>query len=507
MTNATTTRREFLGRAGAAAAVSTFGLGARAVGQKARDGVYVRREINTLALDGPEISAFRKGVEVMKRRPASDTTSWIYQANIHGTYDKPVLPAWNTCQHGNYFFAPWHRMYLYYFERILRAASGDPNFALPYWNYTNPTNRALPLALRQPADESNSLFVRQRNQHWGGLNNGAKLPGSATANWLHLSFTNYTAPAGTMGSFGGQAIPDTVHYDDPHGALEAWHDIIHVITGGEGGWMNDPNIAGRDPIFWLHHNNVDRLWKRWLEQGGGRANPVQDAHWMNQKFPFFDENGRPVEMSSKDVIETEAQLGYRFDDDPPELTRPPVPPAPLGPAAGPLRPQKILGESTEPRIARLGLEPVVVTIPLNAAARQEISRAVEAQAPLFLNVVDVSHEQEPGVYFEVYINLPEDAKEFDYQDVHFLSTFSFIGLKPTARPANMTPHGDKQPDAGSRTFFVTDTIRELKERKLWNDEKMTVTIVMRGLVPVNEKVAYTKPSIKARFRNVNIARA
>ncbi|MGH7262080.1 MAG: tyrosinase family protein [Nitrospiraceae bacterium] len=40
--------------------------------------------------------------------------------------------AWNTCQHGSYFFLSWHRMYLYYFERILREASRDPNFALPY---------------------------------------------------------------------------------------------------------------------------------------------------------------------------------------------------------------------------------------------------------------------------------------------------------------------------------------------------------------------------------------
>src|SRR5262245_24057942 len=126
MTMPCTARRDFLGRAGAAVAASAFGLAAR--GHKTRDGVYLRREINTLALDGPEIAAFRKGVQVMKSRPASDPTSWIYQANIHGTYDKPALPAWNTCQHGNYFFAPWHRMYVYWFERIVRAASGDPNF-------------------------------------------------------------------------------------------------------------------------------------------------------------------------------------------------------------------------------------------------------------------------------------------------------------------------------------------------------------------------------------------
>ena len=46
------------------------------------------------------------------------------------------------CQHQGWFFLPWHRMYLYFFERIVRAAvveaGGPADFALPYWNYDKP---------------------------------------------------------------------------------------------------------------------------------------------------------------------------------------------------------------------------------------------------------------------------------------------------------------------------------------------------------------------------------
>ena len=62
----------------------------------------------------------------MKARDPSDPTSWRFQANIHGTRDEipdAFADVWATCQHGTFFFLSWHRMYLYYFERILRAAS------------------------------------------------------------------------------------------------------------------------------------------------------------------------------------------------------------------------------------------------------------------------------------------------------------------------------------------------------------------------------------------------
>ena len=57
------------------------------------------------------------------------------------------------------------------------------------------------------------------------------------------------------------------------------HNLVHDDIGGDNGIMSDPDSAGLDPIFYLHHANIDRLWSVWLELGNGRSNPV-DPQWL-----------------------------------------------------------------------------------------------------------------------------------------------------------------------------------------------------------------------------------
>ena len=49
--------------------------------------------------------------------------------------DRFTTQIWGTCQHGNLNFLPWHRMYLHFYERVMRKQSGDDKFSLPYWDY------------------------------------------------------------------------------------------------------------------------------------------------------------------------------------------------------------------------------------------------------------------------------------------------------------------------------------------------------------------------------------
>ena len=285
--------------------------------------IYSRRSIFALDPNGPEIAALRRGIQVMQKRPPTDRTSWTYQANIHGTTDTAAQRAWNTCTHRNFFFFSWHRMYLYYVERILRAASGDPNLALPYWNYTDdpdPDRRRLPLAFRQPADSSNPLFVSQRNP---GVNNGTAFLSDGDVDYSRaFNFANFKERdrSGFM-SFGGGELPQPldparIHFDPDQneGALENTpHDQVHIKIGG---LMGVIATSAQDPIFYLHHANVDRLWKQWLARGGDRQDPTSDQVWMTTIFTFFDENGQPVQKSGKDILDTVSQLNYCYDDEP-----------------------------------------------------------------------------------------------------------------------------------------------------------------------------------------------
>jgi hypothetical protein len=74
----------------------------------------------------PIIQAYRHAITVMKGKPSTDPTSWLYQANIHGTLQQcparrcPVVDVQPRLP-----LPSWHRMYLYFSERIVQAASGD----------------------------------------------------------------------------------------------------------------------------------------------------------------------------------------------------------------------------------------------------------------------------------------------------------------------------------------------------------------------------------------------
>src|SRR5690242_8379115 len=126
-------------------------------------GMHVRHNVYCLNPRGRVIRSYAKAVTTMQARLGTDPTSWSAQAAIHGTLSPTAGMIVNQCEHWTRFFFSWHRMYLYYFERIVRAASGDPAFALPYWGYSPTGHRELPVAFRTPATASNPLYVSLRN--------------------------------------------------------------------------------------------------------------------------------------------------------------------------------------------------------------------------------------------------------------------------------------------------------------------------------------------------------
>src|ERR1700738_4013465 len=72
------------------------------------------------------LASYAKGVKAMLKLPANHPQNWFRNAFIHLM----------DCPHGNWWFYVWHRGYLGNFERTIRALSGDDNFALPYWDWT-----------------------------------------------------------------------------------------------------------------------------------------------------------------------------------------------------------------------------------------------------------------------------------------------------------------------------------------------------------------------------------
>jgi tyrosinase len=405
---------------------------------------YTRKNIKSLTT--AEITALKNGVQVMKGRPPANPTSWVYQANMHGTFDTPVLTAWNTCQHNLLFFLSWHRMYLYFFERILRAASGSASFALPYWNYYEATARQIPLAYRSPANASNPLWESNRN---ATMNSGGSLPFSAINHAAALSYVPFNTFSPSL-----QGTP----HNDVHGTI--------------GGGMGSFEFAGRDPVFWLHHCNIDRLWNRWLSQGGGRTNPVGNASWMNTLFTFFDETGTQVQMSGSQVVDNASQLKYCYDEE----RRRFIDRTERRAVVTKQWLRDILATSSK---VELTAKTARIVLNLDDQAKSEISRAVarpanDAEAPQLSLDFEGAEGKSPEGYFEVYINLPESVKDPNHRSQYYAGNISFFGLD-----SQHSGHGHEKPPF---KLIITNPLRQLSARKLLISNNLSLTFVGRGAI-------------------------
>lgn len=223
----------------------------------AAQNAVVRQDVTTFTEGSQMLTLLKQGVQVMKGRPASDPTSWDYQANIHRVFcDSP--PSGYTVVHYSWRFLAWHRAYLWYFEKILQQAAGSTALTLPYWNWS--VDLALP---SQYWGAGNPLYDPRRV-----MTPTSKLDPTQTAIDGLLALT-------TFSQFGGTS--------SAAGALETGpHNYVHRTVGGD---MGRFSTAALDPIFWAHHANVDRVWWMWNQEGN--TNPA-DASWLGIQYPFYD---------------------------------------------------------------------------------------------------------------------------------------------------------------------------------------------------------------------------
>jgi tyrosinase len=246
---------------------------------------------------------------------------------------------------------------------------------------------------------------------------------SAVSSTTAMNTTNFTGPTGTATSFGSQQLSAPNHGASPHGRLESSpHDSVH---GSIGGYMGSFGTAARDPIFWLHHCNIDRLWNVWLTMGGGRSDP-KNSTWCNQVFQFFNENGTQVGIRVRDVINALAQLKYRYpgvaevtQSCPTVLT--PVP--------------ELSFDLTARTIKRID-QPITIRsqalrmrVPLAGQARQRSQEVASAPGQnLVLRIEGIKVDRQPGIIYEVYVGLPDGVRP-DPNSRYFVGVLSTFGAE------------------------------------------------------------------------------
>jgi len=464
---------------------------------------------------------YARAVAKLQQRPITDRTSWTFLAAMHGI-DPDLWQSfgyldasgtlasgadqkryWRQCQHQTWYFLPWHRGYLAAFENIVRAAvidlGGPADWALPYWNYNNPAiaeSNQLPWCFSQPQlpdGSANPLFVTRR--YGSGAGPIVLDPRLISADQAMADTQFAGQSAGGSAGFGG---PQTrFHHGGeqdgvPSGDLEnSPHNAVHSLVGGSLrgadpndplnlGLMSMPDTAALDPVFWVHHANIDRLWEAWLRASASNRNPTVVA-WLNgpaRPFAMPTEAGADYTFAPKDVLDLGAEhLGYEYED-----LAAAQPPGAAELAVTTMKPKRttteLLGANTE-RLA-LVKSPVQSKVHLDGAVKSRVTRsfAQGVAAPgagasadrVFLNLENIRGLNDAAV-FSVYLG-PAAGAAPSPSAQQFVGSVSLFGAAKAS--AKDDAHGGKGLTA---VLDVTRAIQGLHQGGSLDADHLVVNLV------------------------------
>lgn len=285
---------------------------------------------------------------------------WFVRAHVIGGNMGPnnVAPDDGTgimYAHRNPAFFPWHRQFILDFEKALQAI--DPTVNLPFWDWTrdDSTKKWLPWGSiwrdsmmgsdgdsahddrvmsgpfsshdpQQPADWHLNLvetgFPTYLQRQLGRDPGAPDLPTRRQVK-DSLLLSDYDAPPWNA------SVPYSAGFRNNEEGWAAFpgspapntHNRVHVWVGGSMGPMTSPN----DPIFFMHHCNVDRIWAMWQARHPGVNFPdrvaipaLRTGQGLNDPMPPWDGRADPDRgvmpvVTPKDVL-NHTSLGYAYPD-------------------------------------------------------------------------------------------------------------------------------------------------------------------------------------------------
>jgi tyrosinase len=215
---------------------------------------------------------------------------WHYNAMMNLT--PPNSTSGRNSAHSGPSFLPWHRWMLILLEHHLQRVLNDADFGIPYWDWA--ADGELPAEQQMTAEI-------WREDYLGGSGSPVTTGPFAEGSWQvnieqgfapgSFSPTLVSTNRGLQRSLGSDAnmlptkaeVRAAVHRNEPtviydatpwdrnsagfRNELEGWpngpimHNRVHVWIGGDMGPATSPN----DPVFYLNHCNVDRIWSGWQQ--------------------------------------------------------------------------------------------------------------------------------------------------------------------------------------------------------------------------------------------------
>jgi hypothetical protein len=423
------------------------------------------------------LRSYEAGVRAMLDLPPTDPRNWYRHALVH------LL----DCPHGNWWFLPWHRAYLGWFEGTIRDLSHNPEFALPFWDWTaepavpapfldgllTPTNQAY-LAT---SDEFRARFTGPLQAFWSTLTaeqrtqlqmrsygtveallgeiGGLFVPldqardltkaspalDSATGVAVSIATLNSAFRARTFEMFGSDRVAKHTTWGLARILESQPHSNVHGAVGGHMGDFLSPV----DPLFFLHHANLDRLWSLWTAAQTGAGRPTLPtgnalAAFTAEPFLFFSQpSGIPATLTRAGDYTKMTVFGYDYGAG----TTPVV--MPTFAAIAPRTVQATL-QSTAMSPGQSAVAEAVWT----GAMVEGLGDAVTAEVSI------IPEPEARRVRYHVFLNPPAEAGILTPQDPSFAGTlFAFGG----------THHGH---DVTTFTLPLGSAIRALQATNAWD---------------------------------------
>jgi tyrosinase len=272
--------------------------------------------------------AIRKDANTLSSNERAEFVNAVKTLKSEGIYDQFVLRHANaimTSIHRSPAFLPWHRRFIWDFEKELQRVSQNPNLGLPYWNWPSGGANASMWAddLLGGSGDPGSQIVNSgpfRSGEWTIVNASGVQVGPLTRAFGNESWAQ-TLP--TMDEI--EAVMAVTPYDvapwntasDPsfRNQNEGWvgpnlHNRGHGWVGGSMLPMTSPN----DPVFFMHHCMVDKLWYEWqLRFPNQGYRPVNGGPFgQNLNDPMDSTPATPIGNRPMDVLDS-AALGIEYD--------------------------------------------------------------------------------------------------------------------------------------------------------------------------------------------------
>lgn len=378
-----------------------------------------RKNISMIAEGSEELTTLRAAFKIVRQRSVAspqDPTGHLEQARYHAKHCATTDPKMQV--HFSWSFLPWHRAYLFHFEEILKAAVNNSQLVLPYWDWDK--DRKLP------------------SQFWGESTNPL------------LNDTRFVTPednlldedvdiskaldASEFAAFGGEI--------DRSGLLEIGaHGAVHNWVGGD---MARFSTAAKDPIFWLHHSNLDRLWDVWLKSNTTHSNPA-DQQWLDRRFTFSSPSGQNVEISVDDA----QKMGPGYGDEP----------------------TVILSNKAEAQ--SITDSPIVIpSVKVPPTIQNKITGAggQKPSAKVYLRIDGVRVPTDAPAKIRVFLNQPNAKADTSLKSPAYAGTFNLL------QQDEHVGHGD----SGAEINIIVDVTEQAREA-LKTSTEVSITLVPVGI--------------------------